>query len=300
MRVFVRIKTISLVPDSVNERVISVLRLHKGWTREQLMLLAAQQLISHYISFEMANKYWEGLAPQDERKMYLGVARILEAGQFIMSALSRENASEWFRRLARETPQKALVEIKAAQYFERRGYKVSITPEVGVRGLDFDFKISNTVEEMNVEVTELEGATFTPQNLRNSLTRKRSQLPPGQPNILYCSLPWRWFENDFQTWFTLAMDTVRRFLRGTTRISIVMLAVESYSNKPGRIPTNSFLCIPIPNDRALSPVDPESLTLGRKTDWFLPVSKGFRRSIFQSWFDQLLWVAQSDEALQTN
>ncbi len=300
MRVFVRNKTISLVPSSVNERVIRVLRLRKGWTREHLMVLAAQQLISHYISFEMANEFWEGLAPRDERHMFLGFARILEAGQFVMSTLSHDNASEWFRRLARETPKKALVEIKAAQYFERRGYKVSIRPEIGVRGLDFDFKISNEVAEFNVEVTELEGPTFTPQNLKNSLDDKRSQLPPGQPNIFYCNLPWGWIEKDFETWLPLAIDVVRRFLRGTTRISVVMLAVESYSNKPGSVPANSFLCIPIPNDRALSPVDPESLTLGRKTDWFLRVSNGFRRPIFESWFDQLLWTAQGDEAIQTD
>jgi hypothetical protein len=111
------------------------------------------------------------------------------------------------------------LEVQAARTFQKYGYTIHSREEVGVRGEDFDLKAEASRETINVEVTLLRSREASITSVRNSLKKKRDQVPPDKPAVIVLGLPGRWVENHLEA----VVAEVDRFLARTQRINHVLL-----------------------------------------------------------------------------
>jgi hypothetical protein len=90
------------------------------------------------------------------------------------------------RRLLERDVRPVFFELSATGFFKRRGFRVTINEETGVKGKDFDF-IAQTPDGtlINVEASEFLSQTFSINALINKLLSKRKQVPTDKPAILF-------------------------------------------------------------------------------------------------------------------
>ncbi len=73
----------------------------------------------------------------------------------------------------------------AAKTFFQAGFEISVRPEIGRLGSDFDFTAVRRDLIVNVEVTALQEKAFFENTAINRLTKKRRQLPKDSPSVVF-------------------------------------------------------------------------------------------------------------------
>lgn len=133
------------------------------------------------------------------------------------------------RRLLERDVRPVFFELSATGFFKRRGFRVTINEETGVKGKDFDF-IAQTPDGtlINVEASEFLSQTFSINALINKLLSKRKQVPTDKPAILFLHVHSSWYDlNDIS--FCL-MKTTFDFFRRSKRYNAVIFQVEICGN----------------------------------------------------------------------
>jgi hypothetical protein len=286
------------VPESFERSILAATARRKIQHPTLMAAFAACNLIRHFISRERADDYWELIHTDDLEQSEAGVQRLQEVAEFIFFALRQGNPQGWFDRLRRSDIDKNIQEVIAARFFSALGYNVKEGLTTGTKTLDFDFSVSRSDAAFNVEVSELSGLEFTHQNLMNNLKMKRTQMPRGTSNVIYCILPHRWHHNS-EEWIGEAMNTAKRFFGSTSRISCVMLAFEAYIRLPNspNLPTRVSSVVPLLNPRAEHPLTLGAVLGPERLEYRVPLATyrivpGSRRSDFVRWFDRMLWCEE--------
>jgi hypothetical protein len=117
------------------------------------------------------------------------------------------------RKRFQERPTKSCyIEAEIASLLTFNGFRVQIIGESGMRGRDFDFTANRDEISLSVEVTGKEGKPLTVSTIRNTLTKKRTQIPPNRPAVVYMHLPGIWMRDraKAQAIFTKAFNEVFR------------------------------------------------------------------------------------------
>ncbi len=267
---------------------------------------AAFRLAQHFLGPERAAQYWNLIGAEESQEAVVGLHRLQELGRFIFFALGQPDPRDWLDRLRRDDIDKNIQEVNAASYFVRNGYRVIPGRSTGTKTMDFDFSVHGRDTAFNVEVSEPNGTYFTPQNLLNNLKLKRTQLPRGEPNVIFCVLSHRWHVT-VSDWFDQALRVVEGFLRNTQRISCVMLSLETYlgTNNSGNLPERYASIATIMNERASHPLTYESLLGAARLAYEVPfrtvhVVGGSRRSDFERWFVRMLLCEERRLAIDPN
>lgn len=66
----------------------------------------------------------------------------------------------------------------------------------GVRGEDFDLRVSKDGLKVSVEVTSKVDGPLTVRTVKNTLHSKRNQVPPDYPAVLYLHIPADWMRDE--------------------------------------------------------------------------------------------------------
>lgn len=198
--------------------------------------------------------------------------------------------SELMRRLSRKDFETAFEEVNAASYFDRSGWEVIAKPETGVKQGDFDFRLKRNGSIVNVEVTSVHASSFSEKAILNKLGKKRRQLPPDEPGIIYCSLPESWGLHRSQGSNELLEQIAMAFMRSTNRVVAVMFAMNYHYHRPAHGPIDvaskrrATLSLIFENPDPIVAVDLRAIN----AENFV----AYPRSELDKWFEWLLWQAE--------
>lgn len=117
-------------------------------------------------------------------------------------------------------------EATVAKSFSKDGFEVEIVRESGVKGKDFDFLARKDSLEVSVEVTAKDAPELTVATIRNTLDKKRRQVPADRPAILYMIIPEEWTENgaEAERIFSEAMESYFRNSETFNAVCVVWYA----------------------------------------------------------------------------
>ncbi|WP_396593400.1 hypothetical protein [Brevundimonas sp. R86498] len=136
-------------------------------------------------------------------------------------------------RLEESSLRSVFFEAQAASVMTQAGFQVSFHEETGSRGQDFDFVAKKGVDQFNCEVTAFSTPDFKPETVRNTLNRKRQQLPMDAPALIFCTLAEGWVGEKVapvEQLEQLAAD----FLARTGRINAVIFLWDAFAVFPSR------------------------------------------------------------------
>lgn len=126
-------------------------------------------------------------------------------------------------------------EATIAKNFSSGGFEVEIVRESGVKGEDFDFVARKGSLEITVEVTAKEATKLTAETVRNSLKKKRKQVPGDRPAILYVIIPEKWTENGDDAYKILSNAVEDHFRSSKTFTAICFVWYAKVNLGGGRI-----------------------------------------------------------------
>ncbi|MER8388485.1 hypothetical protein NKH14_23715 [Mesorhizobium sp. M1380] len=157
---------------------------------------------------------------------YEHTVRVGIIAQCLFDLRSTSGFSEICRRFKGRDFRATFFELFAANMLFKAGFDIQARPEIGVKGADFDFVASNASATINVEVTAMNVASYSPPTVRNALEKKRSQLSSDLPAVIVCVHPETWFAHPHLD-FSL-MRVAYRFLRGTRRVNAIVFVGEQH------------------------------------------------------------------------
>ena len=215
------------IPEVLNR---SVLNAPKEFRAPHILFyLAAASVLMFYLQTDFSDSddallKFDGLPDEGSWEYDARIAQIADA---LLSLRHEPGFPDICRRLNSRKLRSAFFEAMAAKIFQSHGFTIHVQNETGVLGRDFDFSISAPDVLANVEVTAPISAHFDPNSLRNSLGKKRRQLPADAPAIIVCCVPgaWRQQAEDLSGELRKVVD---RFLRGTGRINYVFLVEDIF------------------------------------------------------------------------
>jgi hypothetical protein len=217
-----------------------------------------------FITFGLATEYLRAFVGNEwTNQMVFGqhptVSRDYRPGRGFMRAEATENAEEAYRNQERTLRlaellfnlqeiegidtrledlrlgriESTYLELEAGAFLKQRGVQFRYVIPSGIKGSDYDAEIPlasgikvNCEMKCKAEQTQLgDGA------VRNPLEAARSQLPSGEPGLVFFKVPEAWvFQAEAAAVFPKIIDS---FLRNTSRVTAVLVAWEEQHLQPG-------------------------------------------------------------------
>jgi hypothetical protein len=97
--------------------------------------------------------------------------------------------------------------------------------ESGSKGADFDLLISKHDAQICVEVTARKDGPCTVEAIENTIRKKRKQLPPGKPAILFIRVPAAWMRNE-KRYQSILGKAISNVFRRSRRLNAVVFVWE--------------------------------------------------------------------------
>src|ERR1039458_7871184 len=116
-------------------------------------------------------------------------------------------------------------EAEIASLLAYNGFDVEVTIERGIRGKDFDLIATRGVHTISVEVTAKDDGPLTVQTVRNTLKKKRTQVPVQQPAVIYMRVPAEWM-SDLPAAQAIFTEAFVDFFKKSRRLNAVILVWE--------------------------------------------------------------------------
>jgi hypothetical protein len=171
--------------------------------------------------------------------------RVILVGETLFLLRSCKGFGEICRRLKTRDLRPAYYEMLAAKMFFRAGFEIDVRPERGRLGSDFDFTAIREGVIVNVEVTALQEKEFYERTAINALRKKRQQLPPDNPSVIFCVIPPQWEKigKDMNAW---AATVAKNFLSSTQRVNVLVFEVERHIDTSAERSRGAFIIISKP------------------------------------------------------
>lgn len=120
--------------------------------------------------------------------------RVIRLGDSLFQLRNCQNFNLLCERFKiRVTDTKAcFTEAQIASAFSSEGLQVEIVQESGMRGTDFDFLAHGRKQDVSVEVTTKNPGPLTTGTIKNTLRKKRSQVPSERAALLFIIIPEEW------------------------------------------------------------------------------------------------------------
>ncbi|WP_296100355.1 hypothetical protein [uncultured Agrobacterium sp.] len=278
-----------IIGRSFSNSMTAKLKQVSHFDRYQKYLIVCLNVISHHISPKLSDRLFKSFISGGEvsdEKLWKCV--MLARATFYWYGTA--TYSEFMRRLSRKDFETAFEEVLAASYFHRSGWEVIAKPETGVKQGDFDFRLKRNGSTLNVEVTSIHASSFSEGAIFNKLGKKRRQLPPDEPGIIYCSLPESWGLHRSQESNRLLEEIAMAFMRSTNRVVAVMFAMNFHYDRLAHGPIDvaskrrATLSLIFENLDPIVPVDLRSINAQNFV--------AYPRSELDKWFEWLLWQAE--------
>lgn len=183
--------------EDVPERLTNAVRELPDDVKADRNLLRAYGAGLIFVEYVRRNPFSEprrpSLLPKPEGGSdFRHTARLAHIAQDLFSLRNTAAFSEICRRLRTREVHTTAHELHAARTFWSAGYGISVTPELGQIGSDFDFAATRWATVINVEVTALRPTAFSGDKLSNILSHKRQQIPDDRPAVIWCVIPDAW------------------------------------------------------------------------------------------------------------
>ncbi len=129
------------------------------------------------------------------------------------------------RRLQTRPTKPSFIETEIASLLVFQGFELEVVGEKGKRGDDFDFLATRGGITVSIEVTSKNVDSLSPKTLRNTLFKKRNQVPPGQPAVLYIHIPAKWMR-DARVTQSIFNEALIDFMTRSRRFNAVIFVYE--------------------------------------------------------------------------
>lgn len=215
----------SNIKQSVIDQIKAMSREFLGMSRYSI---AAAILISEYLGYHPSMpgvpNFLNAEPEMDGRLGYRHTTRLTQIAEVLL-LLSESPAAfdETIRRMRGRDLESAFLEAQATMIFIRAGFGIEARPEVGKKGLDFDFIAADKDMKVNVEVTHFTNPAYREETVRDALKRKASQLPKDEPNVVVCFYPRAWFDAKFEADYKALNPVITDCLRQTKRVNVVYM-----------------------------------------------------------------------------
>jgi hypothetical protein len=201
--------------------------------RNLLYVEAAGGVIRQYLKIfvfgEHMDQYLDAKEVNSNRDVwYIFPLRVMLIGETLFLLRSCDGFDLLCQRLRQQRDlRSAFYEARATRQFLEAGFNIHIRKITQTLGEDFDFVATQGDLEVNVEATALKEKEFYEETAYNALDRKRKQISPHKPGVIFCLFPSSW-ENtglDINQW----MDKLAaRFLRTTRRVNVLVCQMERH------------------------------------------------------------------------
>jgi len=158
------------------------------------------------------------------------ISRVLAVADTLYALKDSAGFDVFCKRLRCQPVRASFFEAFAARMFTDLGYAITIRPETGVKGQDFDFIASKDDTRINCEVTTLTGAEHSAITVGNALEQKRKQLPTDAPAVIFVVTPERWFVGRNDEVVQLLRDDALQAYNRSQRINSIIFLNEQHTD----------------------------------------------------------------------
>jgi hypothetical protein len=158
------------------------------------------------------------------------ISRVLAVADTLYALRGSVGFDVFCKRLRCQPVRASFFEAFAARMFTDLGYAITIRPETGVKGQDFDFVASKNGTTINCEVTTLTGAAHSATTVGNALEQKRKQLPTDAPAIIFVIVPEAWFVGRNDEVVQLLRDDALQAYNRSQRINSIVFLNEQHND----------------------------------------------------------------------
>lgn len=152
--------------------------------------------------------------------------RVVDLGKALFDLRNCQNFDVLCERFRRRDTKPCFTEAQIAGIFANDGFQVEMVQEIGVRGADFDFIAHGTCQDISIEVTAKALAPLTVATVKNTLKKKRNQVPADRAAILYIIIPEEWTA-DARVAEAIFSEALGNFFEGSRRFNAVVLVWEA-------------------------------------------------------------------------
>lgn len=158
------------------------------------------------------------------------ISRVLAVADTLYALKDSVGFDVFCKRLRCQPVRASFFEAFAARMFTDLGYAITIRPETGVKGQDFDFVASKGDTHINGEVTTLTGAEHSATTVGNALEQKRKQLPTDAPAVIFVVVPEQWFVGRNAEVVQLLRDDALQAYNRSQRINSIVFLNEQHND----------------------------------------------------------------------
>lgn len=155
------------------------------------------------------------------------IYRAIQFAEAIFNLQHIEGFPRLLHRLRTNDIEATYAELDIAGIMYANSIKLRFVGESGVKGMDYDYDLEfpDGRKARADAKCKLEGKSLTASSIKNTLTKARSQFPPGGCGIIIVKIPQEWMEvSDYRH---IALKVADEFLLTTKRV----VSVQFYINK---------------------------------------------------------------------
>lgn len=213
---FVRMNSIETLHNLIKLRLAD----KSDLTAVQLDTIAAIVICEFYLGEDWARmKIESSLSSEQYEEDSLQLQnKIFRTGHYLYELRQIDNFSEMLNNLRKKEFESVFWELYSAHFFMKSGNKVEFVKQIGVKGRDFDLRVTNSQGRIyNVECKNRESIKTTTNTVLNAIRKAQDQFPKDEfDNVVHILVPELFIEQEVE------LD-IPAFLISAERVKMVIL-----------------------------------------------------------------------------
>lgn len=144
--------------------------------------------------------------------------KVFRTGHYLYELRQIDNFVEMLNNLRKKEFESVFWELYSAHFFMKSGNKVEFVKQIGIKGQDFDLRVTNNLGRIyNVECKNRESIKTTTNTVLNTIRKAQDQFPKDEfDNVVHILVPEQFIEQEVE------LD-IPAYLISAERIKMVIL-----------------------------------------------------------------------------